>query len=301
MQNTPKPAVSIVIPTYGREQVLVDTLRALLALEPRAAEIVVLDQTPAHEAAVEAALSRWREEGAIRWLRLEKPSIPGAMNRGALEARGEILLFLDDVIVPDAGLIGAHEAAQREREAAVIAGRVLQPWHGEHHDSEPFTQLQGEFREEFMGGNFSIRREGLLAAGGFDENFKGAAYRFEREFADRILEQGGAIWYEPAALIHHLHCSSGGTRSQGDHLTSWNPRHPVGAYYYLLKSPRIRKRGRQAIRRFFSSVATRHHLRKPWYVPVTLFSELAGLAWAARLASTGPKLPLRPGMERSAP
>lgn len=299
-ERSHNPWLSIVIPTYRREQVLLDTLAALLRTNPKASEIVLVDQTPGHEAEVTEQLENWCQGGAIRWIRQSAPSIPAAMNRGAIEARGEILLYLDDDIIPDSGLIGAHLAAHREHDAVVVAGRVLQPWHGEKHRSEPFTQSQGEYREEFMGGNFSIRRERLLASGGFDENFRGAAYRFEREFADRILDAGGKIWYEPAALIHHLHHASGGTRSRGDHLTSWNPRHPVGAYYYLLRSARVRRRAWQAFARLFASVATRHHLRKPWYLPVTLFSEIAGLFWAVWLARIGPRLPLRPGMESSA-
>lgn len=285
--------LSIVIPTYGREQVLRDTLAALIRINSGNAEIVVVDQTERHESQVESCLDGWHLSGAIRWLRGSKPSIPGAMNLGAMQARGEILLFLDDDIVPAPGLLRAHLEAHAVKRGELVVGRVLQPWHDDDHDSEPFTATVPGVRKEFMGGNFSIRRDFLLRLGGFDENFKGAAYRFEREFADRLLDAGGAIWYEPAALIRHLHHASGGTRSKGDHLTSWNPSHPVGAYYYLLRSSRVRLRGWCASQRLFKSVLTRHHLKKPWYIPVTWCSELAGLTWALWLRLGGPKLPLR--------
>ena len=39
---------SIVIPTCNREQVLLDTVAALLGLERRANELLVVDQTAAH-------------------------------------------------------------------------------------------------------------------------------------------------------------------------------------------------------------------------------------------------------------
>lgn len=282
--------LSIVIPTYGREQVLVDTVAAVLAVASAGTEIVVVDQTKTHEPAVHKRLEDWYRQSVIHWIRQHEPSIPRAMNRGALEARGEIVLYLDDDIVPDSRLLVVHTEAHQSHRGDIIAGRVLQPWHDDDHDAEPFTTTMPEFKDEFMGGNFSIRREKLLALGGFDENFRGAAYRFEREFADRVLGTGGTIWYEPAALIRHLHHPSGGTRSKGGHLTSWNPRHPVGAYYYLLASRRIRRRWRKVLARMFSSVKTKHHLRRPWYIPVTLVSEAAGLLWALGLWLRGPRL-----------
>lgn len=285
--------LSIIIPTYGRERVLVDTIEALLKLPVPADEIIVVDQTPVHEGEVQRRLEYWSEHAAIRWLQQAEPSIPKAMNRGALEAETELLLFLDDDIVPDANLVVAHRQAHEAHRGDIVAGRVLQPWHENDHDSDAFTLTIAGSKDEFMGGNFSIRRGKLLELGGFDENFKGAAFRFEREFADRLLVAGGTIWYEPAALIRHLHYQSGGTRSRGDHLTSWNPRHPVGAYYYLFVSPRVRPRMVGAIKRLGSSVLTRHHLRRPWYIPVTMISELQGLLWALWLRFRGAALPFR--------
>ena len=90
--------VSIIIPTYRRDQVLIDTVGELLACDPPPAEILVLDQTPKHTPDAAAALRDWDAAGHIRWLRLSEPSIPRAMNRGLLEARHDLVLFLDDDI-----------------------------------------------------------------------------------------------------------------------------------------------------------------------------------------------------------
>ena len=84
--------VSIVIPTYCRERVLVETIHYLLPLLGPGDELIVLDQTPAHEAATESALASWHEAGRIRWQRLLEPSIPQAMSRGLLEARNEFVV-----------------------------------------------------------------------------------------------------------------------------------------------------------------------------------------------------------------
>ncbi|MGH9441724.1 MAG: glycosyltransferase family 2 protein, partial [Thermoanaerobaculia bacterium] len=179
--------LSIVIPTYRREAVLVDTIRLLIALPEAADEIVVVDQTPSHDDATSAALGAWERAGVVRWLRLPRPSIPKAMNAGLVAARGEIILFVDDDIIPGVGLVRAHREADLATGAEVVAGQVIQP--GEEalepgsDDAFRFCQSRSRWVEEFMGGNFSVRRETALRMGGFDENFVGGGYRFERDFA----------------------------------------------------------------------------------------------------------------------
>src|SRR5438128_2629042 len=95
--------VTVAIPTYGRDQVLVDTIRHVLALVPAPAEVIILDQTKDHDPEVVRTLETWHRSAAIRWLQLPEPLIPRAMNRGLIEATCEIVLFLDDDIRPDTG------------------------------------------------------------------------------------------------------------------------------------------------------------------------------------------------------
>ena len=120
--------ISVVVPTYRREAVLVETITHLLGLKPQPNEILVIDQSPEHSVAVQAALDGWANSGAIRYLQPTEPSIPKAMNLGLKEARSEIVLFLDDDIVPDPDLLSAHSRGHKTQGAAVIAGRVIQPW-----------------------------------------------------------------------------------------------------------------------------------------------------------------------------
>src|SRR6478752_3357025 len=100
--------LTVAIPTYNRGQVLIETLRHLMAQEPPPAEILVLDQTTQHEDAVRDVLSAWQGEGTIRWLHLRVPSVTKAMNQGLVIANCENILFLDDDIIPEPGLVAAH-------------------------------------------------------------------------------------------------------------------------------------------------------------------------------------------------
>jgi len=281
--------ITVAIPTYRRERVLLETLQYLLALQAPPAEILVLDQTEQHDPATTAALQAMAGAGQIRWVRLAEPSIPKAMNQGLLLATQDVVLFVDDDIRPEAGLLAAHLDAHAPHADVLVAGRVIQPWEEgvdfTRETSFRFAGLRSGWISEFMGGNFSVRRASALALGGFDENFVRVAYRFEAEFAHRLVASGRRIYFEPGACLHHLKDVCGGTRTYGNHLTTWRPDHAVGAYYFSLRTGALTDFVRRPVR----AVTTRHHLRHPWQIPATLLAELRGMAWAWRLHRAGPR------------
>ena len=134
-----------------------------------------------------------------------------------------------------------------------------------------------------------MRRDRALALGGFDENFVRVAYNFEAEFSNRVKAAGEEIFFQPLACINHLKASTGGTRSYGEHLVTTRPDHAVGAYYYILRCSKGVGGLVLIFRRAVSSVITRHHLRYPWWIPLSLVAELRGFIWALRLSIRGPK------------
>lgn len=283
--------ITIAIPTYNRGTIVVETLRRLFALTPPAAAIIVVDQSPEKN----PELERWHSEGRIRHIHLDEPSIPHAMNVALLEASTPLILFLDDDIEPSPQLIAAHAEAHREHGATAVVGQILQPGEVPLHVEQPADDLefrfhadQGRFLTNVMAGNLSVDRERALGIGGFDENFVGAAYRFETDFALRLVAAAGTIWFEPLASIHHLKLATGGLRSFGDHRSSASPAHSVGDYYFALRHrPPL---WRYALARIRRNVATRYHLRHPWTIPTKLVGELRGLLLARRLARSGPRL-----------
>ncbi len=295
--------LSIVIPTYQREQVLLETLHQLLQLPHAADELLVVDQTPQHETETESALKALHEKGKIVWIRKTEPSIPQAMNKGLLRAKGMVVLFLDDDIEVTSDLVREHLKEYENETVHAVAGRVVQSWErplkpdassnpsGLEEDPDAFLFNCGrrQWVCRFMGGNVSMRRDHALAVGGFDENFVRVAYRFEAEFADRFVAAGHRIVFQPKASIRHLQARAGGTRSYGEHLTTIRPGHAVGRYYYLLATGNIPGRARKFFLSPLLAFTTRFHLTHPWWIPVTLVAELGGLCWALKLWLSGPK------------
>jgi GT2 family glycosyltransferase len=285
--------LTIAVPTYCREKVLIETVHRLLSLNESNLEILVLDQSAFHMPQVQNELSRLHASGEIRLFSLNEPSIPKAMNRGLVEATHDLVLFVDDDTVPESNLIRAHVAAHAIGKGRLVAGRIIQPWQeGSDFSGESsfhFASLRRVEINDFMGGNFSVDRNEAIAVGGFDENFVGVAYKFEAEFAYRWREAGYSIFFEPEACVHHLKVSSGGTRIFGNHLRTSGPDHSVGAYYSYLRTWSGSSTLRLIVNRLLAAVTTKYHLKHPWHILTTLIGEVRGLIWACRLARGGPR------------
>lgn len=289
----PSVPLTIAIPTYERGVVLCDTIEQLLALEPPAGEIVIVDQTRTHPAEVTARLDMWERANAIRVIRLEEPSIPRAMNTALREASNERVLFLDDDIIASPQLVAAHSAAFTDDRVWAVVGQVLQPGETPAHfeDAElrrgfvrdlefRFTHDTASDVQNVMAGNLCVDRAHALSIGGFDERYTAVAYRFETDFALRLVATGGRIRYEPAASIRHLKVAGGGVRMWGDHRTSASPAHSMGDYYFARKH--VPAFWRYVARRLRNNILTRFHLRHPWTIPGKLIGELRGLFRALR-------------------
>jgi GT2 family glycosyltransferase len=291
------PALSVAIATYGRGMVLVETIEQVLAQSP--GELLILDQNRAYEPGVAQFLQEQSDQGALRWIRREEPSIPGALNDALLQAREDIVLFLDDDVVLAPGLLEAHWRAHASKpNSAAVVGQILQP--GEvptaRGEEEPFrfNSTHGCLIKDLMAGNLSVKRAAAMAVGGFDENFLAVAYKFESEFGQRLARAGWELWFEPEASLRHLRASGGGTRSFGSHLRTASPGHSVGAYYFCLLENGGTWAWSTVLDRWHKTFCSRYLLRRPWWLPLVALAEIRGIRQAGELYRRGPKL-LPPG------
>jgi GT2 family glycosyltransferase len=90
------PKLSVIIPTYKRTDSLQRLLQALLDQKEAELEIVVVDQNPAGY--LEGILP---VTPVVRHLLLPAANASEARNRGFLIATGEVILFIDDDLIPE--------------------------------------------------------------------------------------------------------------------------------------------------------------------------------------------------------
>ena len=218
------PSLSIIVPTYQRDQELRETLAALLAQADDATEIIVVDQSERHEPETTAFFAA--HAGQIRRLTVAKPNLPNALNIGAAAARGEILLLVDDDIVPGPTLLAAHRAAFADPTVGIVAGRITDA-SGHVAVSERVGRIRrtGEVEDSFSatratdadsarGCNLSVRRALFHAVGGFADGYLGTAVYNETDFCCRVRAHGWRIAFLPDAEVYHLRATRGGCRNR---------------------------------------------------------------------------------------
>lgn len=234
------PSISVIIPTYRREEPLKDTLDDLLKQDYPNFEVLVIDQTATHSPAIQFYLENLANQQKISWYRLDWASLPGARNYGVRRAQGDIVLFIDDdVRLPDNYLKAHSENFVNNPEIGVVAGRVfdrmklgdsqkmvtdtskpyeidcLPPqamdpgiaWYYIDlvHTTKPQQVISAR------GCNMSFRKDIFTKYGiWFDERFRGSAVREESDFCLRLRQTPYHVWYDPTAYLVHLGEETGG-------------------------------------------------------------------------------------------
>lgn len=226
------PLISVIVPTYGRESILCNTLSSVLEQTYPAYEVIVVDQTQNHEFETQEFLEQLVAAGKIALYSVAWASLPAARNYAIERANGSIFLFLDDDVDLPEGFLAAHVAGFRERpEVGAIAGRVFDRMKLSESNHPPIETLPPEAMDPGIawyhidlvhtvkpqqvltarGCNMSFRRSVFEEHGlRFDERFEGSAVREESDFCLRFRKTGLIIWYEPAAHLVHLGEETGG-------------------------------------------------------------------------------------------
>lgn len=234
-----QPLVSVIIPTYKREQPLVDSIQDVLKQNYPHFEILVVDQTENHSQDVDSFLRLHHEKEQIKWYRVDWASLPKARNYGVSKAKGEIVIFIDDDVQLSEDYISCHVQNYLDNDhIGAVAGRVLDRMKQfsaqtgekgystvfkEHLDPKASDPGLAWYHLDFV---YLIKPQKIITARGcnmsfrrdiftkyhiwFDERFRGSAVREESDFCLRLRSTGYDIWYDPQAQLVHLGEEIGG-------------------------------------------------------------------------------------------
>jgi glucosyl-dolichyl phosphate glucuronosyltransferase len=219
----PTPKLSIVVATYRRPDHLARLLNALRkqTASPADFEIVVVDNENQSNLLVETMCTSAPNEGLLtRYVHHAQLGLSSARNRGVREARGELIAFLDDDILPPPEWV-ARVFIVRVNTSADIFGGPYTPfytntpprWFRDKYASLNFgDKAHWLERNKFLSaGNTIWRRALVLELGGFSENFgyvgNKKRYGDDSELCQRAYFKGYGIWYDPSLSLQH-HCGS---------------------------------------------------------------------------------------------
>ena len=288
--------ITIAIPTYNRGSILVETIDRLLGLEPRADEIVIVDQdagTPAGDRGKARGVVATRESESER---LEKLSVPAAMNHALRIARQPIVLFVDDDLIPDPSLAREISPAWQRHlgcgRPSAPAGRGAASFREEPsapRDLPATSSFRSATTRDGRRERDGRQPVGLTRAGALHRRLRRAVRLrgepVESDFARRVIAAGGRIRFEPRARIRHLKLPTGGVRSHGDPRRTAAPTHSAGDYLFAIKH--VPGFWPYAARRFRQNVFTRYTLAHPVAIPMKAIAELRGRSSGAAAGAAG--------------
>lgn len=209
------PAVSVVIPTRGRQALLRRCLDAVLAqqLEGLPFEVIVVDDGHDHDTLrmireMQIMLSETERQPRSDLVYLRPRSGQGpavARNCGWRAARGELIAFTDDDTVPQPGWLqrGVRAMAQAPQWSA-LRGRIVVPLAPAALQRPTDHELMtlGLQDAEFVTANAFVRRHALDQVGGFDERFT-RPWREDSDLQFRLARDAGPVGQCDDAVVLH--------------------------------------------------------------------------------------------------
>lgn len=224
--------ITVIIPTFNRAKYLSGSVDSIIQqkFSPEQFEILIIDNgsTDKTKEVSEAAISACPDYN-IRYFYEPVPGLLSGRHRGALEAKGDILVFIDDDIQADPGWLMAIHEAFKEPDVHLVGGKNLPnyeaeppswlkymwsptPYGGKECGYLSLLDMGGDVKEidpnYVWGLNFSIRKKTFFELGGFSpDNIPKNLQRFQGDgetgLTLKIKEKGYKAIYQPRALIYH--------------------------------------------------------------------------------------------------
>ena len=210
----PSTAVTVVLCTRDRPELLHHAVGAITASLHPGDELVVVDSASRDVTAADAARAR-----GIRVIRTRKPGLSRARNAGVAAARNPLVAFTDDDCRPEVGWVDALRAGFDDPAVGFVTGRVDADREGRLSvscmvEDQPRRLRRGDDPFGFgVGANMAARRAAIAKVDGFDERLGAGVALRAGEDVDlwwRLVEAGWDGAYAPGARVTHVQWRSDG-------------------------------------------------------------------------------------------
>ncbi len=216
---------SVIIPTYSRLSYLKDAIQSIQIQDfaNEQYEILVVDNGPSAEA--KSIVDEVNQNGShpVRYVRESQVGLHNARHAGAREAKGEILVYVDDDVIVHPDWLTAMIAPFADPQVACVGGKVIPRW---EEVKPPNWELQfppgylslldmGEEPKELhwpegaYGCNMAVRRSVLYEVGGFNPDGMGDRRLIwlrgdgETGLHKKIFDAGYRVIYTPHGWLYH--------------------------------------------------------------------------------------------------
>lgn len=211
--------ISVVIPSYNRGNALSTTLAALVnqSLPSDQFEVLLVD-----DGSSDGTLQKVRElvlPYSLRILSQVNQGAAAARNRGAAQAQGKHLLFLDADMIASPNLLFEHLNAHAQYPEVLVLGRrdrwpelgspnLVERFDYAPDGLDPRLERQPVTYMEAWTCNLSMSRKTWDQLGGFDETFPPGSGYEDLDLAYRAYLFGIGITFSSSALAYHNHVIS---------------------------------------------------------------------------------------------
>jgi GT2 family glycosyltransferase len=294
--------ISVIVPSYNRFDALRQTLCDLAAQARPADEVLVIDQSQDGDGRSLPRGDQLPPVPGLRYLYQPVPNAQAARNRGIREARGQVLLFVDDDVRLPPDFVASHLRNYEEDPGLDgVAGQTLDvgqaptaefpPAYSWPHNGWMFFPLNFAERRATVNWpscNASVRRELALRIGGFDEQFVRTWFD-DTDFSWRLHQAGARIVFDPTASLVHLKVPSGGKRPAGLNTLvladteNWGTR-----FYFWRKNFGLLPVWRHVRLHVRGMICRKVLLVRPHWLLVAVWHLLAGYRWASHRLQQGP-------------
>jgi glycosyltransferase involved in cell wall biosynthesis len=211
------PSVSVVVPTYARVESLRRTLPSVLD-DTATAEVVVVVDGP--DDGTTSYLKELAEtDQRVQFFRVDGVGAGASRQAGADAATHEVVLFLDDDVLPDPGLVSGHARWHAGGEHLLVMGYTpvelpdrRRPgdfatfiFAAEYESAcQDFERDPATIPHNVWSGNMSVRRADLSVVAFHDRTFS-RLYHEDQDLGLRWLAAGYNVVFDRTLSSHHLH------------------------------------------------------------------------------------------------